>query len=74
MGDFTVENSKLGKEICILTQNQFGRSKIWCAEDTCVTYVQKDFLLKVLLSRYWQNIKFSQNCPKFHIIVNHKII
>ena len=36
----------------------------------CHTCAKEVFKFKLQLSSYWQNIKFSRYCPKFHIFTN----
>ena len=55
LADFALENAKFGREICILTKNQFGGSKICCAEDDhsyMSNMCEKEFL-DSKLSSYW---------------------
>ena len=44
---------------------------MWCAADNrnymCHIMCKTIFRYELYLSNYWQNIKFSQNCAKFHM-------
>ena len=53
-----------------LVEIRFTRNKKWCAannQNICVTFEHKNGF-EIWLSSYWQNINFSQNGPKFHIL------
>ena len=68
---FYSKKRKIGKGNLYLTENQLSWNEMCSASDnhnyishTCA----KEFLnFKLQLSSYWQNIKFSRYCPKFHI-------
>ena len=65
-----LEKCKIGKGNLHLTGNRLSWNEICCASDnpnfmshTC----KRIFKFELQLSSYWQTIKFSQFCPKFHI-------
>ena len=52
------------KSTLVLTHNVVcGRKSQLYVSHMC----KRIFRFKLWLSSYWQNIKFSRNCPKFHI-------
>ena len=74
---FYGQKRKIGKGNLYLTESRFSWNEMCCASDNhnymCHT-CGKEFLNSSLqLSSYWQNIKFSQYCPKFHIFTKMAI-
>ena len=69
---FYGKKRKIGKRNLYLTGNRLSRKQMWCAADNhnymCHICAKMIFWFKLELSSYWQNIKFSQNYPKFHIL------
>ena len=57
-----------------LTENRLSWNEMCCAADNHNLYVshmcKRIFRFELQLSSYWQNIKFSQYCPKFQIFTN----
>ena len=68
---FYSKKCKIGKGNLYLTEKQLSWNKMCCAADNhnymCHTCAKELFRFELELSSYWQNIKFSWNCPKFHI-------
>ena len=68
---FYRKKRKIGKGNLYLTENQLSWNEMCCASDNhnymCHTCAKDFFKLERQLSSYWQNIKFSRYCPKFHI-------
>ena len=67
VGDFTVKNAKLGRKICIWTENWLSKNKMWCAADnnnntshTCVKGILDSILIQQLLTEYQFFTKFPQ--------------
>ena len=71
LGDFTVKKAKReGKPVFNWKSIKLKRN-VLCFRQTqlYVSHVCKRiFKFELQLSSYWQNIKFSRCCPKFHII------
>ena len=70
LGDFTVKKRKIGKGNLYLTENRLSWNEICCAADNhnYMSHMCKRIVrFELQFSSYWQNIKFSRNCPKFHI-------
>ena len=67
---FYGKKRKIGKGNLYLNENRLSWNEMCCASDNhnymCHTCA-KDFKFELQLSSYWQNIKFSRYCPKFHI-------
>ena len=60
-----------------LSENWLRRNKMWCAADNHNYIYVSDICAKGLLdsSFNFENIKFSRNCPKFHIFTkNHNFL
>ena len=68
---FYGKKRKIGKGNLYLTENRSSWNEIWCASDNsnymCHICAKEIFRFELQLSSYWQNIKFSRYCPKFHI-------
>ena len=68
---FYGKKRKIGKGNLYLTENRLRWNKMCCASDNhnymCQTCAKEFLNFELQLSSYWQNIKFSQYCPKFHI-------
>ena len=71
---FMVKNAKIGKGSLYLTVNQLlSWNETWCAVLQIITNIMSHMCKRIFfknqtsISTYWQNIKFSWNCPKFHI-------
>ena len=74
---FYGKKRKIGKGNLYLTENRLSWNEIFCAADNQQLYVshmcKRIFTKELQLSSYWQNIKFSRNCPKFHIFTKFVI-
>ena len=68
---FYGKKRKIGKGNLYLTENRLSWNEMCCASDNqkymCHTCANEFFKFELQLSSYWQNIKFSWYCPKFHI-------
>ena len=68
---FYGKKRKIGKGNLYLTENRLSWNEMWCTPDNhtymCHTCAKDFFKFELQLSSYWQNIRFSWNCPKFHI-------
>ena len=70
---FYGKKRKIGKGNLHLTENRLSWNEMCCASDNynymCHTLCKRifEFELQSSASSYWQKIKFSQYCPKFHI-------
>ena len=71
---FYGKKRKIGKGNLYITENRWSWNEMWCTSDNhnhmCHTCAKEFFKFKLWLSSYWQNIKFSRYCPKFHIFTN----
>ena len=71
---------KIGKGNKYSIENRLGWKQMWCAVDNytymCHTYAKKrkKIRFELWLSNYWQNISFSQNGPKFHLLTKTVIL
>ena len=68
---FYGKKRKIGKGNLYLTENRLSWNEMCCALDNhnymCHTCAKEFLKFELQLSSYWQNIKFSRYCPKFHI-------
>ena len=68
---FYGEKRKIGKGNLYLIENWLSWNEMCCASDNhnymCHTCAKEFLRFELQLSSYGQNIKFSRNCPKFHI-------
>ena len=69
LGDFTVQKRKIGKGNLYLKSIKLKRNVLCCSKSQfCMLHMcERMFRFDLQLSSYWQNNKFSRNCPKFHI-------
>ena len=69
-GWFYGKKRKIGKGNLYLTENRLSWNEMCCASNNhnyiCVNICKRIFKFEPQLSSYWQNIKFSRYCPKFH--------
>ena len=69
---FYGKKCKIGKRNMFLTENRLSWNEMCCDADNhdymCHTCTKEVLRFELQLSSYWQNIKFSWNCPKFHIL------
>ena len=69
---FYGKKCKIGKGNLYLTEIWLSWNEMCCASDNhnymCHICAKEIFKFELQLSSYWQNIKFSWYCPKFHII------
>ena len=74
---FYCNKRKIGKGNLYLTENWSSWNEMRCAADNhnYVSHMCKRiFRFELQLSSYWQNMKFSRNCPKFHIFTKIVIL
>ena len=64
---FYSKKCKIGYGNLYLTENWFSRNEMWCA---MVIHNHASHMCR----RIWQNINFSWNCPKFHILTKILIL
>ena len=68
---FYGKKRKIGKGNLFLTEKRLRSNEMCCDSDNhnymCNTMCKRIFRFELQLSSYWLNIKFSRNCPKFHI-------
>ena len=68
---FYGKKRKNSKGNLYLTENRLSWNEMFCASDNhnymCHTCAKEFLNSSFELSSYWQNIKFSRYCPKFHI-------
>ena len=73
---FYGQKRNIGKGNLYLTENRL--SWMCCASDNhnymCHKCAKKKIKFELQLSSYWQNIKFSRFCPKFHIFTKIVIV
>ena len=71
LGEFTVKKCKIGKGNLYLIENWLSWNDMRCAAANhnymCHTCAKEFLHFELQSSSYWQNIKFSWNCPRFHI-------
>ena len=65
---FYGKKRKIGMGSLYLTESRLSWNEMCCASQLYVSHMCKRiFQFEPQLSSYWQNIKFSRYCPKFHI-------
>ena len=67
LGDFTVKNVKLGREICVELKINLVETKCgvrWLNTIISVTYVEKDFYIRTLIRQLLTKYQFFKKLPQ----------